>query len=149
MRRGLVERNNFTVKKLSPDEWEKMGKYAHLVGFHENREASMNRIDYALIATDEKDEIFGWLTARELDAESVYWQFGAALPNAQSSAKAVECYSEFLKWTFDKYKRITTLVENENVRYLKLAMHYGFRIIGCRIFDGVVYVELLNKGEIK
>jgi RimJ/RimL family protein N-acetyltransferase len=134
------------VKQLSPDEWRALSEDAHLVMFGENRPASMDRIDYALIV-EEEGVPCGYLTAKELDAEGVYWQFGGAFPGTQGSGRSAQCYEKLLEWTFERYKRITTLVENANVRYLKFAMHFGFRIIGCRMFDGIVLVELLNKRE--
>ncbi len=104
----------------------------------------MDRIDYAIVLKDE-NELLGYCTCKELDDESVYWQYGGAFPTAQNSSKAVEVYMVLVSWAHEKYKRITTLVENDNVRYLKLAMHAGFRIIGVRMFGGKILVELLNE----
>lgn len=131
------------LKKLTPVEWAVLSEKAHQVVFDKKRPASMERIDYALLAT-ENDLLVGYLTARELDADSVYWQFGGAFPDT-AALKVFFAYQQFLNWTKEQgYKRITTLVENENLRYLKLAMKFGFRIIGCRFFEGEVLVELLN-----
>jgi hypothetical protein len=143
-------RNNLsdrlTIHKLSPEDWAKVSETTYLVVFGGQRPSGMDRIDYALVIQDvEQNTPCGYLTARELDSDSVYWQFGGAFPGTHSSSKAVECYKMFVDWTLARYKRITTLVENTNVRYLKLAMHAGFRIIGVRMFDGSVLVELLNK----
>lgn len=104
----------------------------------------MDRIDYALMI-EANDEAVGYCTVREMDEDSVYWQFGGGLPNVTESSRAVEAYKALIEWTHARYQRITTLVENTNVRYLKLAMHFGFRIIGCRMFRGDVLVELLNE----
>jgi hypothetical protein len=30
---------------------------------------------------------------------------------------------------------------------MKVAMHHGFRIVGCRFFDNQVFVEFLNNGN--
>lgn len=139
-----LERNRFEIDLLSADEWRALSADAHLICFNERRSATLDRIDFALIVKDESGPV-GYCTCRELDSESVYWQFGGAFPGTHSSAKAVSAYEELVEWTLAKYKRITTLVENENVRYLKLAMHAGFRIIGCRFFKGDVLVELLNE----
>lgn len=140
-------KNNFIIKKLFPDEWKILSENAHLIMFNEQRPKELDRIDYALISEDQDKKICGYLTARELDAESVYWQFGGAFPGTHSSAKAVQCYQEFVAWALQRYQRITTLVENTNVRYLRLAMHFGFRIIGCRLFHGKILVELLNEKQ--
>jgi RimJ/RimL family protein N-acetyltransferase len=137
----------FHIRKLSPEEWTLISENAHRAMFKENRAASLDRISFAIIVEDEGG-LCGYLTARELDAENVYWQFGGAFPGTHSSHKAFEYYGALIEKMKELgYKRITTLVENDNVRYLKLAMHFGFRIIGVRIFKGTVLVELLNDFE--
>lgn len=140
----MLEKNKFTIKQLTPSEWAKLSEKAHLVVFNEIRPSEMNRIDYALLS-DVDGVLSGYLTAREVDSETVYWQYGGAFPGTHSTVRAVECYGEFVRWSLEKYKYITTLVKNDNVRYLKMAMHFGFRIIGCRTFNGDILLELLNK----
>lgn len=147
MELALKKESNI-VRKLTKEEWSSLSENAHRAMFKENRPASMDRIDYALIVEDETG-ICGYVTARELDSEAVYWQYGGAFPGTHSSMKAFAYYGDFIDWTRQRYKRITTLVENTNVRYLKLAMHYGFRIIGCRTFKGTILVELLNDFEVE
>lgn len=139
-----MEKSRIQVEQLFPDEWRSISESAHLAMFDEKRSSSMDRIDYALVLKDEKG-LCGYCTCRELDDESVYWQYGGAFPGTHGTSKAVEVYMILVEWAHEKYKRITTLVENENVRYLKLAMHAGFRIIGCRNFGGKILVELLNE----
>lgn len=134
----------FQIKQIGKEEWVQICEAAHLAMFNMKRTGEMERIDYALLV-EESGKLCGYLTARELDAESVYWQFGGAFPGTHSTTKVVEVYGRLIDWTEARYKRITTLVENTNVRYLKLAMHFGFRIIGCRTFKGTVLVELLNE----
>jgi RimJ/RimL family protein N-acetyltransferase len=136
--------SRFAIKKLTPDEWAELSEAAHHVVFEEKRSWDMDRIDYALIC-EEGGVPCGYLTARELDKESVYWQYGGAFPGTHSSSRAVAVYEALIDWTLERYQRITTLVENENVRYLKLALHAGFRIIGCRFFNGIILVELLRE----
>lgn len=134
------------IKTLTPGEWAVICSDAHLTVFNEIRDPLMDRIDYALVIEEEGTPL-GYLTAREFDSETVYWQFGGAFPTSVSSAKAVECYRHMVEWALHRYKRIVTYVENENVKYLKLAMHFGFRIIGCRIFNKEILVELMNEGS--
>ena len=133
------------VKKLTSGKWAEICSDAHLVGFNHARDPKLDRIDYALLVVDELQNICGWLTAREFDSETVYWQYGAGTPESRNGPKVVETYSVLVEDAFKKYKRICTLVENENVKYLKLAMHFGFRIIGTRLFESKVYVELMNE----
>lgn len=136
---------SFLVLKVTPAEWAQIAEGAHRVVFKEERPKHMDRVDYVLLVEEGTGQPSGYCTVRELDAESVYWQYGGAFPGTHSSSKAVECYGSLIDWTRTRYARISTLVENSNVRYLKLAMHYGFRVIGCRTFQGKIYLELLNE----
>lgn len=135
------------LKELTPLEWNGMAENAHLVGFKEIRPASMNRIDFALLAVTRDDVITGWVTGRELDAESVYYCWGAAMPDAQGTDKSIESFKLMVEWGLQKYKRISILVENTNVRCLKFVMNFGFRINGVRMFEGQVFAEMINTHE--
>lgn len=130
------------VSKLSSEEWKSYSEDAHKIAFKEIRPASWDRIDYALLGT-ELGILYGYLTARELDAKSVYWQYGGAFPPSMKSPKAVKGYGAFIQYARERYDRITTLVENENITYLKLAFAFGFRVIGVRCFENKIYCELL------
>lgn len=110
----------------------------------------MDRVDFALLAVDPvRTDVLGYVTVRELDYESVYWQYGGAFESIAKGPIVYRIYSDFVECMRDKYKRITTLVENTNVSYLKLAMKLGFRIIGVRSFKGIVLVELLKDFEVE
>lgn len=126
-------------------EWAQISENCHAVVFKEKRPAEMDRIDYVLLVEEEDGVPSGYCTVRELDSESVYWQYGGAFPGTHGTIKSVGSYESLINWTKQHYKRISTLVENTNIRYLKLAMHYGFRVIGCRTFHGKIYLELLNE----
>lgn len=132
----------YRIDVLGPDEWKHLSENAHLVVFGKSKPAAFDRIDYALLCADEAGTPKGYLTARELDHESVYWQFGGAFPGVEKSLLAWRIYSSFVE--FEKTagrKRIMTYVENSNVGYLKMAMKAGFRIIGTRCVGGTVLLE--------
>ena len=138
------------VIQIDAKEWaDRWAENAHKICFDEMRPSHFNRIDYALIIVNGKNKPAGFCTVKELDHESVYWQYGGAFPDTQGTVWTFRCYEMLLDWTFNKYKRITTYVHNENIVYLKMIMKFGFRIIGVRFFAGKIYVELLNerKGE--
>jgi hypothetical protein len=141
------------VHQMPPGQWALYSEDAHKICFSEKRPWQMDRIDFALVAVDtDKRDPLGYVTVRELDSESVYWQYGGAFPSSEKSLWAYKAYEKFVKWTKERYSRVTTLVESENVRYLKMAMSVGFRVIGVRIFKGQVLCELLlefKKGESK
>lgn len=132
------------VQKLSPLEWASLAAKAHSVVFHERRPFEMERIDYALLVL-ENGLLMGYLTVREFDQESAYWQYGGGFPSSRDQMKAFYSYKKLIDWSKEQgYKRITTLIESDNVRMMKLAMKFGFRVIGVRMFEKNVLVEFLN-----
>lgn len=134
------------VEKLFPDEWKMVAENAHVSVFNEKRSADLDRITYALIGK-KSTELTGYVTVRETDSETVYWQFGGAFPDTKGTIKVMQTYLAFINWTKDKYKRITTLVENVNVPYLRLAMSCGFLITGIKNFKNSIFVELTLEFE--
>lgn len=135
------------VIKLNKGEWISLSKDAHLICFNETRDPMMDRIDFALI--NDRDGIpLNYCTVRELDADSVYWQYGGAFPNTKGSVVSYYSYERYANWCFDDgYKRITTYIENTNLPMLKIALKVGFLIIGTRTFKGCVMLELLLEKE--
>jgi RimJ/RimL family protein N-acetyltransferase len=134
------------VEKLYPDEWKMLAESAHVSVFDEVRSPDLDRISYALIAKSGSD-LVGYLTARETDAETVYWQFGGMFRDFRGTTKTMQTYVAFINWTKNKYKRITTFVENVNIPYLRLAMSCGFLITGIKNFKNTILVELTLEFE--
>ena len=133
-----------TVRPLTKNEWMKMAEEAHLICFNETRPKTLDRIDYALVNVTDKEEILNYCTVKELDAESVYWQFGGAFPNSKGSVHSARSYARNIKWTFENgYKRITTYAKNTNSDMLRVQLKCGFVPIGMRTVQGEVYVEML------
>ncbi len=130
------------VVELHPKDWEQLSEKAHLAAFNTHKPKELDRIDFALIVQNEKD-IMGYLTCREHDAETIYWQFGGALPGTRDSSLTFAGYKAFVEYCRKKYKRITTLIENNNYVMLKMAMKVGFQIVGVRMFNGNVLLEHL------
>lgn len=129
------------VERVEKSEWSSVSESAHSAVFQEIRPKEWDRIDYALL-TVEDGRLYGYCTVRELDSKSIYLQYGGAFPPASKSVKAYRCYGALINYFVGKYEHVTTLVENTNVAYLKLAMAFGFRIIGVRFFSGEIFVEL-------
>lgn len=125
----------------TPEQWYAYAESAHLLVFKKERAAWLDRISFALLAR-RRDEVIGWVTCREFDGETLYWQFGGAL-DEQRGLAAVHGFRAFLDYTRDRYKRCTTFVSNENIGYLHLLMKTGFRIIGSRFFRKEIYLELI------
>lgn len=138
---------NLAILKLDPAQWKSMSLHAHLAVFGEKRFEDMDRIDFVLLGVDhQEDKPIGYISVRELDKDSVYWQHGGSLPPIKDTIYSFKLYQEMVRWTFDRYQRVTTLIENDNAVYLKMAAKVGFKIIGCRTFKGKVLLEhLLEK----
>lgn len=108
-----------------------MSENAHLAVFETYKPASLDRIDFALLI-ERGETLMGFATCREHDAETLYWQYGGALPGTKSSSLTFPGYQAVVAWSKERYKRITTIIENDNVVMLKFAMKVGFRIVGVR-----------------
>ena len=132
---------NFSMKILSAEQWNTLSEKAHLVTFGEIRPASKERIDFALIAVDPDETLLGYVTMHELDSETIYWQFGGAFPSMKGTIHTFACYKSALKWCQGKYKRVSTLIKNDNVTMLKFALKAGFRVTGLKYFNGNVLLE--------
>ncbi len=130
------------VVVFTPEQWEPLSEKFHLVCFDTHKPKEWDRIDFALVA-ESGDELNGYVTCREHDAQTLYWQFGGAFPGTRQTSLSWKAYQAFGLWAQDKYKRITTLIENENIVMLKMAFKLGFRIIGVRVHKGSVLCELV------
>jgi hypothetical protein len=130
------------VKKITKEDWTKLSALAHKAVFQEIMPEGRERIDFALILEKENGEIMGYGTFQERDADSLYWQYGGAFLGTKSSSMTFPGYLVMLKWCKEHYKRVTTLVENTNLVMLKFALSAGLMIIGVRMYNGKVLVEL-------
>lgn len=134
------------VTRVDKQLWKDLySENAHLIAFDKHKPSHMERIDFALIAGT-KDVALGYVTVREFDSETIYWQYGGAFPGTRGTHMSWKGYKALSEWckAFG-YKRITTLIENQNTVMLKMAMQVGFRIIGCRTFGdpAKIYLEHL------
>jgi len=131
---------NVELVRYSASEWYAYSEAAHKLVFKEVREPWLNRIDFALLARV-SDRILGYVTCREVDAETVYWQYGGAMDECRGLS-AVRGFHAFLRDMHRTYRRVITLVKNDNVGYLHLLMKSGFRVIGVRCFKGEILCEM-------
>lgn len=134
------------VKFIPAQDWLPMAKSAHLACFGDEVDADFHFIDYALLAVDEDtDTPLAYLTARRLNHELVNWSFGGAFAPIYGGLHVVNCYRAFIGFQKESVpcKRIITLIKNDNIRSLKLAMAHGFRIIGTKSYKDETMVELI------
>lgn len=134
------------VERVEGDRWlAEFSANAHLAVFNEHMPPGLDRIDFALLAVQKlggEDKATAYLTARELDSESVYMKHGGVFESIKGTVYSIQTYRAFIKYLIERYERITTLVENTNVAYLKFALALGFLIIGVRTFKGSIFLEL-------
>lgn len=128
------------VTRLSPEEWSELSEKAHLISFNTHKPKEFDRITFAMIVQNEKGPM-GYITARENDAETLYWQFGGSFPGTLESSLTFVGYKAFVEFCKSKYQRITTLIENDNFVMLKMAMKVGFKIVGIRNYNGLILLD--------
>lgn len=130
------------VVKISKEKWAELSEKAHLIVFNEIRKPEMERIDYALLVESDSGVPMQYATCRELDAESVYFQYGGSFPGTKGTGKSLRCFDKIIEWSeFAGYRRISFLVENTNEAMMKLALRFGFLVVGLRNFKGQVFLE--------
>ena len=132
--------------KISAQEWEAYETHAHRAVFAETLPPGTQRIDFALLVVDEAtDKPVAYMTLRELDSANIYMKHGGSFDLIRGTGASLSCYKVMLEWLEQRYKNLTTLVENTNIVYLKMAMSQGFRVIGIRNFQGTILLELLKE----
>jgi hypothetical protein len=134
-----------TILQILPEEWAKRySENAHRAVFGKIKPASFDRIDYALLyVVDEKPA--GYVTVRELDPDTVYWQFGGLFPWAQKSIRTISMIDETMAFQSKIAKRLVTYVENNNFSMLKFYLSRNLLITGIRHYNGSTLVELMKE----
>lgn len=129
------------VKKISPEDWKFFSEFAHESVFGKKKPVEMERIDFALLCVSDKEIPMGYITCRENDSETIYWQFGGVFPGTKDTILSFRVMQAMVRFCKEHYKRITYLVENTNTAMLKFAMRMGFKIQGVRYHNGSVLLE--------
>lgn len=131
-----------SINRIAKEEWVKYSELAHKAVFKKNKPAHFDRIDFALLAK-QGEVIEAYVTCREHDHETLYWQFGGAFQDAKNSIKAHRSFIAMLEVCKAQYKRVYFLIENTNFPMLRLAMKAGFRIMGVRAYQNSILLEHL------
>lgn len=130
------------VEKVSAKDWAPVSAAAHKACFGETWVPSDERIDFALVAVGDNASLLAYVTCREFSSEVLYWQFGGAFPGAKDTTKSFAAYKAFADWTGKHYKAVTTVIENDNIVMLKMALKVGYRITGIKYNEGQVLLQL-------
>lgn len=134
------------VIQISKEKWAELAEKAHLIVFNETKKPDMDRIDFTLLVESGSGIPMQYATCRELDKESLYFQYGGSFPGTKGTINSVRCMEKIIEWAeFAGYKRISFLIENTNEAMLKLAIRTGFLITGIRNFKGLILVEHLKE----
>lgn len=134
------------VEVVKPHDWAAITNLLHHCVFGSHLKPDQERISFALLGRKD-DEVLGFVTCLETDSNTLYWKFGGTVPGARQTSMSWLLYQRFVNLCKEKYERITTLIENDNITMLKMAMKVGFRIIGVRIYNGQILLEhLLERG---
>lgn len=131
------------IKRYEKEAWKVFAESAHIICFNEKRPSDMDRIDFGLLAINSANSPSGFVTCRETDFETVYWQFGGAFPGTKGTVNSMRAYEGFVSYTRERYKRIYTLIENTNSPMLRMAQKVGFLITGIKNFKGQILLEHL------
>ena len=136
------------VSQLPQFEWEKISEEAFVASFGSFRPKDLERYDFALMLErfdGEEKDIAAFITCKEMDSETLYWQFGGVLPKYEKTCPVYTGYQKFILWAKERYKRVTTRIENKNYPMLKMAMRAGFLVVGTYAHKDKLYLELVNE----
>lgn len=129
------------LKYLTLEEFKVISERAHFLCFQEQRDASMNTFDFAILVTENEIPI-GYGTFIELSKDSLYMQHGGVFEPIEKSLGTVRAYHLILRALAEKYKDAATRIANTNKAMLKLAISAGFLVTGINVNDDIVFVNL-------
>lgn len=133
---------NFSVSDLTKEQWAPMSALTHVVCFGDQRDAALDRIDSAIVVTDENGLPSAYMTLIEFDRDTVYIQHGGAFPAHAKSVYVLPGYKLMIEHLREKYRRVITKIHNTNITMLKLAMAGGFLITGVSVWNNKTILEL-------
>jgi hypothetical protein len=133
----------FKLEKLTPEQWSTLSPHAHVVSFGKKYEPDFERISFAILAVDECGVPMGFITCLEHTKTQVYWQYGGSFPGTKGTINTYRIYTAAKDLCAKEYQTITTLIENDNLPMLKMALKVGFKIVGVKHIFSKTYVELL------
>lgn len=110
--------------------------------FLEERPKEYNTFDFALFVEDGEGLPLGYMTCIEYNKETVYMQHGGGFPSIAQTTRVYAVYHLMMNYLKEHYKKLTTLIWNENLKMLKLAYTAGLRPTGIEFINGQVYLQL-------
>ena len=133
----------FNLMCINKDEWKEVSEAAHFNIFGVNRSADHQRIDFCLLLQNtERNDFFGYITCREFDSKTLYWSYGGMFDQYKGTTFTFSAIWTMLNWCRERYDRVTTLVEQSNVKMQRIHLKLGAVISGVRTFDNEIIIEL-------
>lgn len=110
--------------------------------FEEDLYSKIERIDFALLVTDENNDPVGYATCYEENSRVCYMQAGGSFKKHRSMFYNLKAYKMMIDWILERYARITTRISNVNKSMLKMAIQCDFVISGMRLWNENLLLEL-------
>ncbi len=137
---GLME-----LRYFNPKEWEAAAERIHAAVFGDAIPLGFQRIDFSIVAEDEAGFI-GYMTGVEINSQLLRFGFGGVIGSRRGSLAVCRAYEMALDWAKKgPWLSAVTIIKNDNLASLKLAMGHGFRVIGVQCYEGDVLLELQLK----
>src|SRR6185295_17570250 len=133
------------AKYFTKDEWKDLSKNAHESVFNQMWNPDMERIDYAMLLIKDEDPI-AYVTLKEQSPNHIYLQYGGAFGPFKGTRTSFGAFVKMVDELKKKYKKISTLVENNNWGMLKFYWTEKFLVTGIRYFKKSVLLELTFEG---
>jgi hypothetical protein len=77
--------------QIHKDDWSDLAERAHLVVFGEVKKPEMDRLDFTLLVESEAGVPMQYATCREIDKESLYFQYGGSFPGTKGTIQSLRC----------------------------------------------------------
>ncbi len=132
------------VKAIAPEHFHSMSEFAYEMIFGQKRPKELERYNFAILTSLGEDPV-SYVTCIEMDANTLYWQYGGTLPKFKNTIYSYKAYAAGLDWSLKHYARVSTKIENTNTAMLKMALKYGFLIVGVTQFKNQTLLDLLKE----
>ena len=123
----------YTVVKIPKATWEeKYAENAHISVFDDFAPKGQ-KIDFACLVENEKEELVSYCTFKELNAEQVVLEYGGTFPDKRGSVHAFPSFMAILESLKKDYKKALFVTNNDNWAMLKFGMKARFKITGVTL----------------
>lgn len=136
----------YSITTIDGSLWRELSEKAHLTVFGETGRELLERADFAILALG-NEELGGYMAVKEMDASTLYIQYGGVFPLFEKSVHVVRGYKLMLDWCKKEYANVWTRIENTNSSMLKMALSMGFIVTGTSFFKNKLFLELTLEKE--